>query len=287
MLNFDKVAQLRVPRANGKTGVGSGFRIADRLVLTAAHVVADAAGHIDVSFPAADAAATGTVLWLGDGLDAALVELAEGGLAAPLGEAALGPADRPEAGTPATGVGFPRALKDVDAGRLPDQVDGTINPGTAFGQRYDVVLSGTPPVAPAGDASPWSGLSGSALFSGDLLIGVVALDTPCFQSGRLTAVPVSRLLDDGAFVAALASHGCGSRCESVELLDLFARDRGRLASPASLLRADAAVVAFRGRTETLAELRAWCETPHGLGGLLMAGPGGRARPGSRASCAPS
>ncbi len=79
MLQFDRVAQLTVPLASGKTRVGSGYLVADRLVLTAGHVVDGAVGGatIDVSFPAAGAAAAGAAIWSGSagGLDAALVEL--------------------------------------------------------------------------------------------------------------------------------------------------------------------------------------------------------------------
>jgi hypothetical protein len=79
VLQFDQVAQLTIALPNGKTRTGSGYLVAERLVLTAGHVVdeAPADATIDVKFPAADATATGTVLWSGpaQGLDAALVEL--------------------------------------------------------------------------------------------------------------------------------------------------------------------------------------------------------------------
>ena len=79
----------------------------------------------------------------------------------------------------------------------------------------------------ANEPSPWSGLSGAAAFSGDLLIGVVVIDTPRFRSGRLTAVPAWRLLEQPGFAAVLESHGCSLRCESVELLGLFERGHAR------------------------------------------------------------
>jgi V8-like Glu-specific endopeptidase len=55
-LAFDRVGQVAVALASGKTRIGSGFLLAPRLVLTAAHVVEDAgrpAQRLTVRFPAA------------------------------------------------------------------------------------------------------------------------------------------------------------------------------------------------------------------------------------------
>jgi broad specificity phosphatase PhoE len=283
-LQFDQVAHLSLPLPNGKTRFGSGFLIGDRLVLTAAHVVDEITpdAHVDVAFPAANGAASGAVVWSGSsrGLDAALVQLA----AAPVGPVQIrlkrtrwGRLTGQAPGVSATGIGFPRALKEADGERVPDQVDGSINPGTAFGQRYDVRLNGPHPLAAAEDPSPWSGLSGAALFCGDLLVGVIVIDTPNFQSGRLTAVPMWRLLDDNGFTAVLRDHELPVEWESVQLEGLFEQQRARLDSPASLLRADTTVVRFRGREQVLAELRDWCEGSDDLGGLLLVGPGGQGK----------
>ena len=284
VLDFDRVGQLVVPKASGKRGIGSGYLLADRLVLTAAHVVGDAApgAAIEVAFPAAEASATGAVVWSGsaDGLDGALVELAAGPQG-PVGvrarEVRWGRLTGQRPGVPAAAVGFPRALKDVDGERVADQPSGTINPGAAFGGRYDLNLTGAHPLSSAGDPSPWAGLSGAALFSDELLIGVVVIDTPNFQSGRLTAVPAWRLLAHQGFVDELTRHGCARQWESVELAPLFERGRGRLDSPASLLRADTAVVRFRGRDDVLATLQEWAEAPGELAVRLLVGPGGQGK----------
>ena len=153
------------------------------------------------------------MLWSGsaEGLDAALVELST----APQGPVRIrasavrwGRLTGQRPGVRATAVGFPRALKDSEGTRVPEQVDGAINPGVAFGERYDVNLSGAHPLVDAEDPSPWAGLSGAALYCDALLVGVVVIDTPNFQSGRLTAVPIWRLLANAAFVDGLGRHGC-------------------------------------------------------------------------------
>lgn len=221
-------------------------------------------------------------MWSGSavGLDAALVEL--DGARRPerirvSSAVRWGRLTGQRPGVEATAVGFPRALKDSDGTRVPDQVDGAINPGTGFGERYDVNLSGAHPLADAEDASPRAGLSGAALFCDGLLAGVVVIDTPKFQSGRLTAVPTWRLLANADFVTAVGRHGCSQRWESVELAGLFERARGRLDSPASLLRADTAVVQFRGRDRVLADLRSWAEGADDRAGMLVFGPGGQGK----------
>lgn len=57
------------------------------------------------------------------------------------------------------------------------QPSGTLNPGDRYvGDRYQVSLDQTPPAPREDGGSPWSGLSGAALFCGDLLVGVVASD---------------------------------------------------------------------------------------------------------------
>jgi hypothetical protein len=237
-LAFDRVGQVAVALASGKTRIGSGFLLAPRLVLTAAHVVEDAgrpAQRLTVRFPAAgNGAVSGSPVWSGTaaGLDAALLRLD----AAPAGVVSRralrwGRLTGQQPGVPATAVGFPRALRADDGQRIPDQPAGTVNPGVAFGARYDLILDGAHPLAQAKDPSPWSGLSGAALFSGELLIGVLVLDTPHFASGRLTSVPVWRLLADPGFTRILTEHGCSPVWESVELSGPVRAVRGRPGLP--------------------------------------------------------
>lgn len=104
--------------------MGTGYLVAERLVLTAGHVVDGAAADapIDVRFAAADAAATGQVLWSGsaEGLDAALVELStapQGPLRIRASAVRWGRLTGQRPGITASAVGFPRALKDSEGTR--------------------------------------------------------------------------------------------------------------------------------------------------------------------------
>jgi hypothetical protein len=284
MLVFDRVAQLTVRRSTGKQGLGSGYLVGEGLVLTAAHVVDDVLDDtlVNVSFPAAGAVGTGSVVWSGSevGLDAALVRLQDAPAGIRSRAVSWGRLTGSRPGVGATAVGFPRALRETDGTRTPDQVDGTINPGTAFGERYDINLAGAHPLVQALAPSPWAGLSGAAAFCGDLLVAVIVIDTPRFQAGRLTSVPIWRLLADGGFRDVVEAVGCPTTPESVELSGLFERGRVRVDSPASLLRADRAVVRFRGRDRELAELTAWAhdEDAEVDGAVrLVTGPGGQGK----------
>ena len=282
-LQFSRVAQLTLPLVTGGTRVGSGFLLAERLVLTAGHIADDELdGPIRVSLPYVAASATGSTVWSGSGagLDAALIELDRPPTGPQLTQwrsVRWGRLTGQQPGVPAMAVGFPWVLRGDDGQRVPDQVAGRINPGAAMGQRYDLNVEGAHPLSRARDRSPWSGLSGAALFSGNLLIGVLVMDTPGFQAARLTAEPVWRLLADQGFAAQLRCHGCSTEVESVELSGLFELPPKPRDSPASLLRADQAIAQFRGREQELDMLRRWCADEEPLAVALVTGTGGQGK----------
>ncbi|WP_344530909.1 tetratricopeptide repeat protein [Streptomyces albiaxialis] len=131
------------------------------------------------------------------------------------------------------------------------------------------------------DRTPWSGLSGGALTSGDLILGVVAADPAGWGGSRLEAVPAWVLFRDETFRTALEdcgavpSSGIPHVLEPAEWQHLAAR-AGRVRTPSALLWADRAIVPFRGRSEQLARLRAWCEEPD-AGVHLLYGSGGQGK----------
>src|ERR1700737_1997690 len=103
------------------------------------------------------------------------------------------------------------------------------------------------------DPSPWAGLSGAGLVSGQLLIGVIIRETDGFGDDYLTAIPIYALMVDKEFRRILTSADFPLVAESVELAHLIQFVRSGAASqrpyrsPAALLRPEEEIVQFFGR----------------------------------------
>ncbi|MFF1593119.1 tetratricopeptide repeat protein, partial [Streptomyces sp. NPDC058286] len=309
-MEFDRRVQIRVVRkGKGTKGFGTGYLVAPRLVLTADHVLDGldpdgGPGTVTVCQPdMGEREYPARVCWRrrDDEVDAALVEIAAD-CAWPVPESLSDLAARPPQrygrligarSHPVALTGFPRLQKDPERGRLDEQMEGRIAPGTgALAGRYEVT-STTP--FPAGPPVPggtrWSGISGAAVladdgFGGDLLCGTVRYDRQADGGTRLTATPISHLLtnqqgEPSEFCRLIAQHtGRDPVLEPIEpapLLKPATVDRD-LDSPAALLRADTEAVAFHGRDQELADLHAWCSTdPAKIAIRVITGPGGQGK----------
>lgn len=265
--------RVTVVRAAGR---GSGYLLAPRLVLTAAHVVA---GRDQAWVQLADGrpATSCSVAWrrADPPWDAALLEADDdlAGLAPPVrwGHAVT---DRPRRdcqvmGFPHVDVTGPSAKPNLYQGI------GTYSPGPEFtADRYALLMDR----APAAGGSPWAGMSGAALWSGDLLLGVVVVDRADWAHGRLDAVPSYVLLADAGFCEVVSRH-CGQQpvLEAADLAALAepAQPRRAFRSLSALLHPDAESVRFRGREDELADLAAWCDRDvPGIRVRTLTGPGG-------------
>ncbi|MFG2819560.1 tetratricopeptide repeat protein [Kitasatospora sp. NPDC048365] len=309
-MEFDRRVQIRVAlKGEDGKGFGTGYLVAPRLVLTADHVLDDLdpdAGRYGVTVCQPDTSEgeyPAAVVWRrrDDEVDASLVEIAAD-CDWPVPESLSDLVTRPPQrygrliGTPSHPValtGFPRLQKDLERGRLDEQLEGRIAPGTgSLAGRYEVT-SDTPVPAgpPASSGTRWSGVSGAAVladdgFGGDLLCGIVRYDRQADGGTRLTATPLSHLLTDhhgepSEFRRLIAEHtGWDPVLEPIEpahLLNPAVVDRD-LDSPAALLRADTAAVAFHGRDSELADLHAWCaDDPAKIAIRVVTGPGGQGK----------
>ncbi|MFI5591668.1 trypsin-like peptidase domain-containing protein [Amycolatopsis sp. NPDC051758] len=252
-------------------GSGSGYLVRSDLVLTAAHVV-EGRSTVDVFRPGRPEVVTGSVVWSGTPGgrdDAALISV-------PPFADVDGPVRWGRAVTRRPGVrweswGSPEAVQRGNTPIEVSQPSGHLNPGDRLvGNRY---VLGLDRHRYTSADSPWAGMSGAAAFSGDLLIGVVAID-PAHSKGELLAVPAYALWHDPRFRAALGYDG---RLEPVELTGPRRRHRrGPASTPAALLVAGREVVPWQDRPDLMAELKDWLAKA-GPGVWLLHGPGGQGK----------
>ncbi|MRH91679.1 hypothetical protein GFY24_30285 [Nocardia sp. SYP-A9097] len=261
---------------------GSGYLVGPGTVLTAGHVVAEGE-RFSVRSVSGEQEWAATVIWASDGangsVDAAVLRLRDKGLPEWMRTAApvrYGRAITRTGTIAARAQGFPRAQRRGEA-RGIEPFEGRIKlGGDARLHRLQVEVEGG---APAGSSRvPWAGMSGAAVWSGPLLVGVVIEDPAAWAHGRLTFEPMQRLLRDPEFTRALL--GDDAPTPAVDAIELSILDRGhqppRPTSPAQLLRAEIKAVEFYGRTTELWQLEEWCGDAD-TGVMLIHGPGGQGK----------
>jgi hypothetical protein len=187
--------------------VGTGYLIGPRHVLTARHVITperkDVACEVH-PLEAAGSAATplgrlrrpqamdARVGWMSRKHDLAVIEIAGGksirGI--PAGTVTLGCVPRDADPLPCIGRGFPKAAgadERVVRGRLS-----WVRPEW----RFDMDVENTPPA----NWEDWAGFSGTAVFVGDSLVGVIRTVDGHWSGGKLEATPVEYLQEEKALV---------------------------------------------------------------------------------------
>jgi tetratricopeptide (TPR) repeat protein len=195
-----------ITRITSPTGMASGCVIAPRLMLTAAHLVADPGG--EVAFSNDIGSYTGRVVWRGlpsKNTDVALVEITDSSWpASPVSVRWGFPMDT----TPCHTWGYPDLALRTGHSVGACQPSGTIDPRRSrlSRDRYVMDISVRPPLWET-QGSPWNGLSGAAVVCGDLVVGVVATDPADSDHRWLEAVPAFAPLDDPACRAVLEEHG--------------------------------------------------------------------------------
>ncbi|MCO5968704.1 serine protease [Actinoallomurus sp. WRP6H-15] len=192
---------------SGRTG--SGYLLAPRLVLTAAHAVADVR-----SLRAAAVRGTGVrdcrLIWQSPQSDVALL-LADRDLVRTDVAARLEPVRwaRPPDDSPIDDcqvMGFPHAERRPDELLDVQHIECALRPGSGIVRdRYILDIKDVAPEPVKGE-SPWQGMSGAALFARGHVLGVVVAASRNWGHRRLEAAKSRMLLDDPQFVEALSQY---------------------------------------------------------------------------------
>ena len=287
-----RVCELWAAGPDGK-GSGSGYRLGDRLVLTARHVIAPAVagpgGRLRVRPVGGAEWLPARVEWDNAVADAALIVVEDEGWRAPAGESVLRWGEL--AGSdpvPCAAVGFPWASVRPDRMRDTAHVYGQLAPlGQLKQGRLDLDVASASPSAREG-GSPWAGMSGSAVIADNHLVGLITVD-PARYAGRLVAVPASRLLADEGFRARLAAYEVRAEAAPVGANWHLQLPGGQTVSlappyrpvsrwlrpePSTLLDPEHGLVPFLGRQPALEQITGWCQGPSGTPVLLVTGGGG-------------
>jgi Tetratricopeptide repeat len=274
-------------------GSGSGYRLGDRLVLTARHVIAPAVaragGQMLVRPVGVGEWLPAWVEWENADADVALAVIEDEGWRAPAEESMLRWGEL--AGSdpvPCAAVGFPWASARPDRMRDTAHVYGQLAPlGQLRQVRLDLDVASASPSAREG-GSPWAGMSGAAVIADNHLVGVITVDPARYQD-RLVAVPASRLLGDPGFRDRLVEHGVPAEVapvgagwhlrlpggQAVTLGPAYRPISRRFRpEPSTLLRPEHGLVPFLGRQAVLDQVTGWCQRPTGAPVMLVTGGGG-------------
>ncbi|MBD0424564.1 trypsin-like peptidase domain-containing protein [Streptomyces sp. TRM S81-3] len=268
---------------------GSGYAVADDLVLTARHVL-DKGPPYRVRLFGDEREKDARVAWLPTGtLDAALLRVASSPWRNAPDSGALRWGRVGDSGVECCAHGFPRAQQRADGSREAETLEGRISRTTgALGGRYHVDITRAPPVSLGASASAWQGMSGAVLLGrGRELLGVVVEDPVMFGGRRLEAVSVSRLLDEPGFadLVRVYAHHVEEVHPWPEVRELDAWASGFL-TPAwedldapdvpdfKLLQPRHQRVGFVGREEQLGQLRRWWAGPEKFSVAVVTGDAG-------------
>ncbi|WP_163511629.1 trypsin-like peptidase domain-containing protein [Fodinicola acaciae] len=244
----DRVAQLVVWHPDGQRR-GSGYRVSDTEVLTAAHVLAGAEA-VEVRFE--PDLPTGRQLparsWrTHPSADFAVVTIEPDGRPTPA--AAYGRVTERLAVLTAQAVGFPRWKLRFDDQPYRDahHVVGTIAVLSNFREGTLEVRVPTPPADPDDGGSPWEGMSGAPVWVGGRIVGVITKHHLSDGPGRLAAARLDRAAGDWDLFALPAELPDASPLSAAEAV--VAAHRAVIAdiAPAELV----------GRETELAELAAF------------------------------
>ncbi|MEU7575768.1 trypsin-like peptidase domain-containing protein [Micromonospora sp. NPDC049240] len=198
-LDGRRVAEVMCIRRDGSAQRGSGYRVRDRLVLTAAHVVSDVM-EVTVRFDAdqpGEWSAPTTVAWCDPSADVVLLRLERVDGPSEVVPVRFGRLARRAERVEAHLVGFPRwkLRRYPDGSRIREahHAVGTVA-GLSNPRSGTLEITVDPPAEdPDLAVSPWEAMSGTAVWVADHIVGVVSAHHRQEGLSRLTAVRLESL----------------------------------------------------------------------------------------------
>ncbi|WP_326611028.1 NACHT domain-containing protein [Streptomyces scopuliridis] len=200
----------RVVAVRGQTQ-GTGVLLTPRLVLTCAHVVGDDDRPM-IAHPDRAGQVTSEVQWRDESLDTALLftehDLIDAERAAPLGRLRIGALATTSPLPHCQIVGFPDIQRYGDDGALElDQYRASVLPSAGALRSVLVCELDHPPATERHDGtSPLQGLSGSPVFAGPVLLGIVTRVPRGRGHLRVEGIPMDRILATDVFLDSFRSE---------------------------------------------------------------------------------
>ena len=118
-------------------------------------------------------------------------------------------------------IGFPKFQEDDEGGKDTEQIDGCLKPNTLLKQKQNgyfiVDLEGSYPK----NITKWKGISGAALFSNNLLVGVISTAPTEFIGARLKACSIDSLENQSQF-----KHIFGKTIKLHTIIDESYKEKG-------------------------------------------------------------
>jgi hypothetical protein len=214
---------------------GSGYRLGDRLVLTAAHLLGEKDSDCEIRDKRSFGKMAAKVVWKAEGLDIALIEL-------PAGIAGVGPVTLGRLPEEKTGeklafqmYGYPlwaQTLREQGRAAGGRQIEGTIYLSDRSPDRLLVLEAERLPPEATIAKSEWAGASGAAIVCDGLVIAVQSQHQNPSRPASLEASPLSIVYADERWQKLLEKHGINPEPEiaHVQALGLTLNRQAALAS---------------------------------------------------------
>ncbi|MER6144693.1 trypsin-like peptidase domain-containing protein [Streptomyces sparsogenes] len=260
-LEVGRVAEVIVTAAAGPGKRGSGYLVGPGVVLTAAHVVAGAAGarvRFDADRPG-ERTHDAEVVFRHPGPDIAVLSVPRAA-ARETPVARFGRVGEHDAVLSCGAVGFPAfKLRDEEGGGAYRDTEHVRGKCSVLSNRREGTLDVRAP-APKGD---WGGMSGAVVFSGGRIVGVVVAHHVQDGGGRLAVSRADRWAEQlTAAELARLEDSLGCSLASERLPDVVPPSGlGRIKAGYEALLRDIAPPRLAGRRDELRELMEFCAGP--------------------------